>query len=436
MLKFILRLFNLLYRIKLLFVPHYFGFIQGHAYLDTKLTSRLHELIYEENESLVCEYERQFSDLNGGGLSVSFASGRMAFYALMKVLGLGKNDEVIINGATCAVMVNAVLRIGARPVFSDIDPETLGSSKLEIQKCISPQTKLVVAQHSFGIPCDVDGISELCAQQKIFLLEDCALAIGSTLHGQLVGSFGDAAIFSTDHTKPLNTFVGGLLYTKILDIHLKVNEIRHKSHSLSYMKKKAMLRRIMIESKHTKPNNYGAFQIIDTINLYLAKINGSLSPYLDKDFDSRTVHKDYPYPAKLPSFLALLGILELQRWENTAEERKINLKTYISFFIKNNISNKLPSAYFDSSRHIIPLRVAWSSQDGNLLKNNIRNFIQTSWIWFTEPIISTTVPLSKLNYKNGDCPISEKIGENIINLPTSISPSEVNIILSKLEKII
>jgi len=423
---------NILPRIKLFFSYRYFGFIDSHNYLESHQKEKLKKLLLYEDTSLVGSFESQFSSLVGEGSSNSFASGRMAFYALMQVLGVGKGDEVIINGATCSVMVNAILRTKAIPIYSDIDPRTLGSSFNEIKKCITSHTKLIVAQHSFGIPCDIHKIKDLCTSKEIFLLEDCALALGSSINNQLVGSFGDAALFSTDHTKPINTFSGGLLYTSDLDIHEKIKFVRDSSKPLPTAKKICIYSRILLEGRWTHPRRFGPFQIIDSFKTILTKLGKKVTPYLDKDSGLVVSQNlDYPYPAKFPSFLAELGLMELQNWERVRGERVKNLSTYISYFERNNLSEDLPSAYFDLSRKIVPLRIAWSPPDGLVLRKKLEYFIQVPWIWFTEPIISTTDPLEKLMYIKGSCPISEKIGANIVNLPTSIPCLEVEYILKK-----
>ena len=423
---------NILPKIKLLFSYKYFGFIDAHDYLDSHQKLKLKKMIFYEDEKIVRNFESQFSSLVGEGSSCSFASGRMAFYVLMQTLGVGKGDEVIINGATRSVMVNAIIRIKATPIYSDIDPNTLGSSFDEIKKCITSRTKIVVAQHSFGIPCDIHIIKELCITKNIFLLEDSALALGSAINNQLVGSFGDAALFSTDHTKPINTFNGGLLYTSNCALYQKIKFIRDSSKCLSISKKISIFNRILLEGRWIHPRKFGSFQIIDAFKIILTKMGEKVTPYLDKDSGFEVYqHDDYPYPAKFPSFLAELGLMELQRWKCVSKERVENLKAYIAYFERKNLSQNLPSAYFDTSRKIVPLRIAWSQVDGLTMRGKMRYFIQVSWIWFTEPIISTTAPLCKMMYNEGDCPISEKIGANIINLPTSIPCSEVEYILKK-----
>lgn len=80
------------------------------------------------------EYEQRFSALVGSGYGISFAAGRMAFYMIMKALGIGEGDEVILPGFTCSVMPNAVWRTGAKPVFADIDEDTFGSDVEGLKK--------------------------------------------------------------------------------------------------------------------------------------------------------------------------------------------------------------------------------------------------------------------------------------------------------------
>ena len=133
-----------------------------------------------DDSSIQEEFEDKFSKLIGSGYGVSFATGRMGFYALLKLLKIGKDDEVILLGSTCSVMVNAILRCNATPIYSDINTENYGSDKESILLKISKNTKMIIAQHSFGIPCDILKIKELAAQET-FYFEDCALTIGLKL---------------------------------------------------------------------------------------------------------------------------------------------------------------------------------------------------------------------------------------------------------------
>lgn len=100
-------------------------------------------------------------------------------------------------------MVNAVVRSAAKPIFADVDSATFGSAVGTISHHISSKTKMIVAEHSFGTFCDIEPISIFTKKESIFFPEDSALTLGSKTKGVTVGNFGDGALFSTDHTRPL-----------------------------------------------------------------------------------------------------------------------------------------------------------------------------------------------------------------------------------------
>jgi perosamine synthetase len=405
----------------------YFGFIQGHSNLSNENMLELKQLIGIDNQKILQTFEVQFAGLIGEGNSASFASGRMGFYVLMQVLGVGVGDEVVLQGATCSVMANAVLRIGAKPVYADIDPDTFGSSVTAIRRVISSRTKMIVAQHSFGIPCDIRPIVELSRTQDIFLLEDCALTLGSSVDGVVCGNFGDAALFSTDHSKPLNTLTGGLIYTKNTALFEKLKEVQSGSGLLSVEKQQALWRQLLFERKHSRPDRYGRMQLIETL---LSKLRLNSHPFLDEDYGTKA-STSYPYPAKLPTFLAALGLLEIQNWEKTVIVRKKQLSKALDI-IGRYTNVEIPAVYQDPSRDIVPLRVALAPKNGEAIRNQLSQFICTSWTWFMQPIVAAKEPLERFGYMHGSCPISEKVGKKMVNLPCNISVKWAEVLQNEL----
>ena len=289
------------------------GFIDGHDYLDKDKLSKIKKSLQDEsfNNSLI--FESKFAELVGKGEAISFASARMGFFALMRALGIKPGDEVILCGSTCSVMPNAILRLDAKPIYCDIDPETLGSSASSIKKSISKKTKIIVAQHSFGIPCDIEHISKICAENNILLIEDCALALGSKYKNKKVGTFGDAAIFSTDHSKPINALIGGLAYSENPKIIKKIRDIQKKSEDLPIKKKKALYRQFTIERLFSKPKTYGVLGFLNSFYGLLTRKSNTTSPFLDEDAGLSFINKSYSYPSKMPDFIALIGIYEINR---------------------------------------------------------------------------------------------------------------------------
>jgi len=415
---------------KALYNP-YFGFVRGHTHLSQEDWQHLYECVGINDDDMILKFEHRFAALVGKGDAVSYATGRMGFFHLMQMLEIGKDDEIILQGATCSVMVNAILRTGAKPVFSDIDEESFGSSAVSIACCITPHTRMIVAQHSFGIPCDIEAISALAKQKGIFLLEDCALTLGSQVNGLTVGNFGDAALFSTDHGKPLNTLTGGLIYSldKKLINHLRFEQAKFEN--LSVVRQKALWRRLKLEAIYCVPNRYGRMMLIDMVAAIAKRLNILRKDFLDDDFGVAT-ESGYPYPARLPAFLAMLGLFEIDRWPMVRDKRIALLNSLLGTIKKSQSATCLPACYDDHRIKIIPLRIAWWQTDGNKIRNRMSYFMNTDWTFFMNPIIATKEKLSLFGYQDGSCPVSEKIGPLMINIPCNIPLGSEELLIEKI----
>jgi len=401
---------------KLLLRKQFFGFINGHDYLTDVHRKKIYSLIESPDYHWLSKYEDELSLTLGGGKVITYAAGRMAFYSILRTLNLKKNDEIILTGFTCSVMVNAVKRIGAIPVFSDIDPDTFGSSPKEISKLITSHTKVIVAQHSFGIPCEIDKIQEIARNNKIFLIEDCALSFLSKFKGITLGNWGDAAIFSSDHSKPLNTLIGGFAYTNNLILYEKLKISLELIGEVSQKQQYKIYKQICFENKYSDSRKYKYLklsQLIDGIYIKINK-NDNCPTFLVEDSCSKPrINLLYPYPSKFPSFLAYLGLLELNKYIETIDERRLLLQNLIIEISNKNI---IPLSYSNINNYIIPLRFAFCSES-KLYHKEISKFIDKDWFWFKKPIEATSEDLSAFGYKQGSCPVAEKIGKTIINIP-------------------
>lgn len=417
---------NIINKIKL---NYYFGFISGHGYLSKIELKKIADEVGKNSQDHVELFEKRFAGLIGKGAAVSFASARMGFFVLMQHYKIGVGDEVILPGSTCSVMVNAVLRLGAIPKYADIDLNTFGSSAQEIYKVITPKTRLIVAQHSFGIPCDITQISSLARRLNIPLIEDCALTLGSTVNNIVCGDFGDAAIFSTDHSKPINTIIGGLVYSRNKSLIASVKKIQNSSENLSLKKQKDIWRQFLFERIYCEPGKYGLFWLI---NLIRSIINIKSDPFLSQDF-GRERSSSYPYPARLPSFLAMIGNLEISKWKESVINRRIFLER-LKDLISKDLNIIIPSAYRDNNLSIIPLRFVFTSVNVKTYESYLSEFIDVSWTWFRKPIIGYKGSLDDLYYKAGQCPISEKVGRRIMNIPCNTSEESSLILLNLIEK--
>lgn len=404
-----------------------FGFVQGHSYLDAASLAQIRATLEstgdEGNWGMVSEFESGFASLVGDGFASSFASGRMAFNAIMKAIGVGKNDEVILPGFTCSVMPNAILRLGAHPVYTDIDPDTLGSSAAAITRAITNKTKLIVAQHSFGIPCEIDNIIDVAREKGIRVVEDCAITLDSSLNGIAVGNWGDAAMFSTDHSKPINSMIGGILYTRDHMLHEKIQKYSRDSPQLSMARQRSLHKELLFERKWYAPNRYPRAMLIRKIHAWRSRLVASGgTAFLEDDYTiPRGEMQRYPYPAAIPPFLALVGSFELRRWRQESARRRQMLARLIATLRAEGVEGCIPKAYSDPHRAITPLRFAFVWPDADRIIAELDRYIDVNWIWFRQPIVCAIEGMESLLYRPGSCRVSERICKSIINLPCNVA---------------
>jgi len=133
---------------------------------------------------------------------------------ILKHLGVEPGDEVIIPAYTLADMVPLIRGLGARPVPADIDPQTFNICPEAVRRRLTSRTAAILALHAFGAPCEIDALVELAERHGLPVVEDCAHSLGATCRGRRTGSFGHAAFFSFETTKPVSTAGGGMVVSR------------------------------------------------------------------------------------------------------------------------------------------------------------------------------------------------------------------------------
>jgi dTDP-4-amino-4,6-dideoxygalactose transaminase len=189
------------------------------------------------------KFERAFSDYLGGGYAIAVSSGTAALHLALACLGLKRGDEVILPSLTFAATANAVLYVGAKPVFADIvGPENLNISPQEVEKRITGKTRAVMVMHYGGYPCDMDPILHLAARRHLHVVEDAAHAPGARYGGKMCGTIGDAGCFSFFANKNLVTGEGGMIVVRNREHADTLRRLRsHGMGSLSWDKFKGHL---------------------------------------------------------------------------------------------------------------------------------------------------------------------------------------------------
>jgi dTDP-4-amino-4,6-dideoxygalactose transaminase len=141
-------------------------------------------------------------------------------------LGIGAGDEVIVPAQTHVATAHAVETVGARAVFADCDEATGNVDPGKVEALVTPRTKAIGIVHFVGIPCDMDALLAVARRHNLLVIEDCALAVGSTYQGKHVGLLGDVGCFSFYPVKHLTTGDGGLFVSRHADLAAKVKKAR------------------------------------------------------------------------------------------------------------------------------------------------------------------------------------------------------------------
>jgi perosamine synthetase len=166
--------------------------------------------------------------------AVAAANGTAALHMALMALGVGPGDEVIVPGFAFMAAANVALQLGAKPVFTEVDPATWCMTANEIEKQLSPRTKVIVPVHTYGNVCDLDEIMMLANSKAIAVVEDAAEAFASSYKNRMAGTHGVLGTFSFQATKTITTGEGGMVVTQNVELCEKMRVFR--SHGMSRLR--------------------------------------------------------------------------------------------------------------------------------------------------------------------------------------------------------
>jgi len=359
--------------------------------------------------------EESFKEYLGVKYAISFNSGRSALFAILTA-SLKRGDEVLLQAFTCNAAVNPILWTGLKPVYVDCNEDDFNINIEDLKRKITPQSKAVMIQHTFGLPANIDAVLKICKENKLILIEDCAHSLGAEYKKQKVGTFGRAAFFSFSRDKIISSVYGGMVVTNDPLLAEKIRQIQKKLPYPSYFW-------ILQQLLHPVLLNLLILPIYNFLDL--GKIFLVLSQWVH--ILSKAVHwkekrgkKPSYFPKKLPNALAILALNQFRKLEKFNAHRK-----KIARFYYENLKDspfKLPAEF--PERENVFLRFT-------LKHPQAHKIIYEAWHkeniligdWYTSPIAPDDTKLEKVAYKIGSCPIAEKLARSTFNLPTHINIS-------------
>ncbi len=180
-------------------------------------------------------FEEKFAEYIGVKHAITVSNGTLALVAALYAIGVRPGDEVIVPCFTFIATANAVLALGARPVFADIELETYNIDPDSVAERITRRTKAIVAVHLYGHMADVERLRKLAEEEGVALIEDAAQAHGAWYRGVKAGAWGDAAAFSFYATKNMTMGEGGAVTTNRDDVAWRVRMLRDHGQEEKYL---------------------------------------------------------------------------------------------------------------------------------------------------------------------------------------------------------
>ncbi|GLZ31842.1 aminotransferase DegT [Lentzea sp. NBRC 105346] len=184
------------------------------------------------------EFENVIAESVGAGDAIACGSGTSALSLVLRAMDVGPGDEVIVPAFGCAPLASCVVLAGARPVFADIDPWTMVVDPAEVDKLVTPRTKVIMPAHMFSVMADMPALRQIATGASVRLLEDSAVGQGGVLAGRAAGAWGDAGVYSFVQVKTFGMpGEGGMVVTsdpalartvRILRNHGQVRRFEHE----------------------------------------------------------------------------------------------------------------------------------------------------------------------------------------------------------------
>lgn len=355
-----------------------------------------------------------------GGSVCRFWKGRVALYGILKALGVGPGDRVIVPGYTCVVVPASVHFSGAEPVYVDIDPTTYNISVKELEAAVRAEVrgnvKAVIVQHTYGLPADIGPIIEWARKQGLAVIEDCAHTIGSRyrdLSGQWqeVGTLGDAAFFSSQWSKPITTGLGGWAVAKDPQVAGRIREFHTADCVAPKMQEVARLA-VQLAAYHAIV--WPPFYWMAMRSFRLLARSGILVGSSTEDELAGVMPSDY---AKRMSHLQeWVGWKKIAKLDRILDHRRRLKRLYDDALIAAALPIFYIPAYADPVLLRYPLRVA----DKERVLAEARRLRIELGDWFDHPLHPRGANVSILGWRDGMCPEGERAAREVVNLPLHI----------------
>ncbi len=362
----------------------------------------------------------KISDFLGAPVALT-SSGRQALYDVLRAYDIGKGDEVIIQAFVCIAVPEAIIWTGAVPIYADIGKKSYNMDVSEVAAKITDKTRAIIVQHTFGIPAQIEEIKKIAAAHNIVVIEDCAHALGGSYKDRLLGTWGDAAIFSFGRDKVVSSVFGGAVVSADKRIITKVNEFAAtRAHAPAWWIVQQLLHPIVTLGLLPL---YFLSGIGKALLVACQKIG-----LLSKAVTAAERHGKMPEHVKWKFSPALSLLLNKQvsgLAGAVAARRKIAGRYEAAL---KGVSLCYPQS---SDSQPAWLRYPIQVDDPKKILHLARRERMLLGDWYDAALVPADCSLEAFHYRSGSCPRAEEAATHVINLPTYPSLNE-----GQLEKLV
>ena len=341
----------------------------------------------------VAEFEEAIADYVDARHAVSFSSGTAALHAAVLAAGLKPGDEAITTPLTFCATANAALYGGGTPVFADVRDETLTIDPKEVERRITPRTKVLLPVDYAGQPADLDALLALADRHELLVIEDAAHALGAKYRSRMVGSISHMSVFSFHAVKHLTTGEGGMVTTNNSDFAQRLREVRNHG----------------IDSDARARQAAGHWH-----------------------YEMTTLGFNY----RLTDIACALGLAQLPRLSaNLARRRAIAVRYGKALATVPSLTLPIVAADVTSAWHLYPVRV-----DASIDRAEVFNALRAEGLGVNVhyiPVHLHPYYRSRFGYRGGEFPIAETASGRLISLPMfhGMTDEDVDDVIFAVEKV-
>ena len=328
------------------------------------------------------EFEGRFADYVGADHAVALNSATAALHLALEVFGISSGDEVLVPAISFVSTAHAVIYNQARPVFVDVEADTLCMDIDDMKRKISKRTKAIVPVHYGGYPCDLDAIHEVAERSEAVVIEDAAHACGSEYKGEKIGSISDATCFSFHAVKNLAVGDGGMITLNDKGKDKMLRKLRWVGINKSTWERTELVEEA-VTSEREKYGQYGWYYDVDVLG----------------------------YKYHLNDIAASIGLVQLEKLDQTNGRRREIVALY-------------NQAFADVSWIRTPIEKEWmhSACHNYVIRTPYRDELN---LYLRDQGIATGVhympihlhPYYRKNDYDADVPIAEEVWKNLLTLP-------------------